>query len=241
MNTMIPRIHLIGLWSAIAFLVTLGLGLVVFAGFVPPPKPTALAGEIAALYQGNANGIRLGMILIIVASGLYLPWTVTLSAVVRRMEGESTFLSQCQLVGGVVASLSFFLPAVIYGVAAYRPDRNPDITLLLNDFGWLLFIVAPIPPFVVQFLPLAAAILLDKNEPAVFPRWFGFFTLWYVALFCPPMTGFFFKTGPFAWNGLLSFWLPVCCFGIWASTMLALMFKRIEPTHLEKEIDRTQG
>ena len=225
---MIPRIHLVGLWSAVAFLVILGAGLV-FAGLIPPPRPTDSAIQIAALYQGNVNGIRFGAILIIIASGLYLPWTVTLSAVVRRMEGESTFLSQCQLIGGVVASLSFFFPAVIFGVAAFRPDRNPDLTLLLNDLGWLLFIVAPIPPFIVQFLPFGVAILRDKNAPVVFPRWFGFLTLWYVALFSPPLSGYFFKTGPFAWNGLLSFWVPVGCFGLWASTTLVLMFKRVKP------------
>jgi hypothetical protein len=222
---MLQRIHRVGVWSAIAFLVILGLGLLVFAGFVPPPRPAATGEQIAAMYQTHANGIRFGMVLIIIASGFYLPWTVTLSALIRRMEGESTFLSQCELLGGVFASLTFFLPAVLFGAAAFRPERNPELTVLLNDVGWILFIVAPIPPFVVQYLSLGIAILCNRSEPVPLPRWFGFATLWFVMSFLPPFAGFFFKSGPFAWNGLFTFWIPVVGFGVWLTVLLALIFR----------------
>jgi hypothetical protein len=237
---MLQRIHLVGVWSAIAFLAILGMGLLVFAGFVPPPQPTSTGEQIAAMYKAHANGIRFGMVLIIIASGFYLPWTVTLSALIRRMEGESTFLSQCQLLGGVFASLTFFLPAVLFGAAAFRPERNPELTLLLNDVGWILFIVAPIPPFVVQYMPLGIAILRNRTEPAQLPRWFGFLTLWFVLSFLPPLAGFFVKTGPFAWNGLFTFWIPVVGFGFWATVLLTLIFRNCmqspavaAPTHSE--------
>jgi hypothetical protein len=230
-NFMIPRIHLVGVWSAIAFLIFLGLGMV-SAGFLPPHKPTATAAEIVAIYQGNLNGIRFGIVMIIIASGFYLPWTVTLSAMIRRMEGESTFLSQCQLIGGTVATLTFFLPAMVFGVAAFRPERNPDITLMLNDVGWILLFVAPIPPFVVQFLPLGVAILLDKSK--MLPRWFGYATIWFITSFLPPLAGFFFKTGPFAWNGLFIFWIPLLAFSVWICILLLMSFKRIQPSSAGK-------
>ena len=143
-----------------------------------------------------------------IAAGFYLPLTVTLSALIKRMEGESTFLSQCQLIGGLAASFFFVLPALIWQVAAFRPDRSSDLILLLNDIGWILT-VTPDPPFYVQFVPLVIAIFINRNQPAVFPRWMGYVSLWACLIFGPAMAAYFFKRGSFAWNGLFPFWLPI--------------------------------
>jgi hypothetical protein len=37
----------------------------------------------------------------------------------------------------------------------------------------------------------------------------------------------FFKTGPFAWNGVLSFWLPVGLFVVWLFVMWSVLTKAI--------------
>lgn len=37
----------------------------------------------------------------------------------------------------------------------------------------------------------------------------------------------FFKSGPFAWNGILAFWLPLTVFGIWYGVMFMLLRKAI--------------
>jgi hypothetical protein len=161
-----------------------------------------------------------------VAAALYLPWTVTFSALIRRMEGESTFLSQTQLLGGLASSMFFVLPALVWQVAAFRPDRSPDLTLLLNDAGWILT-VTPVPPFLVQWVPLAVAILIDKNNPALFPRWLGYLTLWCQVVYLPGAAAYFFKTGPFAWNGLFAFWVPLSTFVAWELLMMGMTLKVI--------------
>jgi hypothetical protein len=37
----------------------------------------------------------------------------------------------------------------------------------------------------------------------------------------------FFKTGPFAWNGVLSFWLPVGLFVVWLFVMVLAVTQSI--------------
>jgi hypothetical protein len=38
----------------------------------------------------------------------------------------------------------------------------------------------------------------------------------------------YFKTGPFAWNGILAFWLPLVAFAIWFNVMFIALQKAIK-------------
>ena len=232
---MISRIHLAGVWSGVAFLGCYLIGLWLLAGFVPAHQPMTDATAIAAIYRANANGIRLGMIFVMIAAGFYLPWTVTLSALIRRMEGESSFLSQTQLIGGLAASMFFVLPALIWQVAAFRPERNAELIQMLNDAGWILT-VTPDPPFYVQFIPLMVAIFLNRQQPAPFPRWMGYITLWACLLYSPAMVAYFFKSGPFAWNGLFPFWIPLSTFVCWELALYGLAYKYINQVHQQGNV-----
>jgi hypothetical protein len=51
---------------------------------------------------------------------------------------------------------------------------------------------------------------------------------WMALLFLPAGLMVFFKTGPFAWNGLLSFWLPLVAFGIWFNVMIYALLRAIK-------------
>lgn len=223
---MITRIQLVGVASGFAFLLCYIIGIWYLADFVPAHPPAATAEQIAAIYQQNTTGIRIGMVFVMIAAGFYLPWTVTLSALIKKMEGESSFLSQCQLIGGLASSMFFVLPALIWQVAAFRPDRDIDLILMLNDAGWILT-VTPDPPFFVQFIPLIAAIFINRSQPAVFPRWMGYFSLWACAIYSPAMLAYFFDKGPFAWNGIFPFWLPLGTFVLWEVTLYVMAWSYI--------------
>ena len=55
--------------------------------------------------------------------------------------------------------------------AAFRPDRDPHIQALLYDLGLLTF-VGSLGCFATQYMILAIAIFLDRNN--IFPRWFAY-------------------------------------------------------------------
>jgi hypothetical protein len=59
------------------------------------------------------------------------------------------------------------------------------------------------------------AILSDKREDPFFPRWVGYFNIWMGILQAPGVMMAMFLTGPFAWNGLFTFWIPLTVFSFW--------------------------
>jgi hypothetical protein len=44
-----------------------------------------------------------------------------------------------------------------------------------------------------------------------------------------------FKVGPFAWNGVIAFWVPAVVFGIWFNLMIFAMLKAIKQDVLARD------
>jgi hypothetical protein len=77
--------------------------------------------------------------------------------------------------------------------------------------SWIM-LVMPWIPFMAQYFAFAFAILSDPRPQPVFPRWLAYFNIWAEVMFTPAIILPFFKTGPFAWNGLFVFWIPAAAF-----------------------------
>jgi hypothetical protein len=227
------RSQVLSAWCGILCPIVMFIGLWPMAGFFPPHMPAASAIDIAAIYQRDATGIRLGTIFILIAGALYAPFTAAIAAQMRRVETRATpVLTYTQLAVGAASTLLFIIPALIWTAAAFRPERNPEITQALNDIGWFFFIM----PFILGFtqnLALGFVIISDKSPRPVFPRWVGFFNFWIALLFVPGCLVTFFKTGPFAWNGLIAFWVPACIFGPWFFVVSAYVIKAANRQALE--------
>ena len=56
-------------------------------------------------------------------------------------------------------------------------------------------------------------ILSDPRPKPLFSRWLAYVDTWAAILFTPAIALPFFKSGPFAWNGLFVFWMPAVVFG----------------------------
>jgi hypothetical protein len=221
-QSMGTSLRLAGVWSAVAFFLLWVIGFMLFARWVPPISPALDAAQIAHMFASHTGLILAGMALMGFGAALYLPWTAVLADLIREIEGpRSHFLSATQVAAGVMSAITFFLPALIWAAAAFRPQRSPEITQALVDLGWLIFIT-PIGPFIVQYVVLAVAVFIDKRAQPAFPRWAAYLQLWVSVTFLPGLAAYFFKRGPLAWNGVFVWWIPLTAFTVWFVAMIAL-------------------
>ncbi|WP_010229128.1 MULTISPECIES: DUF4386 family protein [unclassified Pseudonocardia] len=207
----------------LAMLLLLFGGLVA-AGWVPPVAPSESAETVASRFVENANGIRVGMILILFGATCTVPFGGLLAAHMKQIEGRFSPLTYVQIACTASGLLVIALPALVFVVAAYRPGRDPQLLLLLSDLGWISFIMNG-GALMLQTLSFGTAVLLDRRVDAPFPRWLGYFGLWAAFCFLPAFVLVFFTTGPFAWNGLLSFWLAAALFGGWFLVCGAMLIR----------------
>ena len=202
-----------------------GVGLLM-ADFVPPPSPRLSADEVAAFYQASPNMIRAGMVLGLLGMSGFVAIVAAISAQMRRMHLPSRLPVYLQLGAGSIGVLTVMFPTMIFAITAFRPERDPALTQLLNDIGWLIIIPA-FPTFIGQFLSISFGALLDRNPRPVYPRWSAYFNAWIALLFTPGGVAYFFRSGPFAWDGLISFWLAAGAFFVWLMVMCWLTLRAI--------------
>jgi hypothetical protein len=213
MNDSLSRkINLFGAWSGMIWVAMLFLGWFVIGGFFPLHRPSAGAEEIAEFFRGNVNGIRIGMVIVMWSSAFFLPFTATVADFVSRVEGRNGPLTRTVTMAGFANAMLGFYPPLYWLTAAFRPqERSAEILYLLNDIAWLQFI-GGLSLVMPMFIGVGFAALLDQSPTPTFPRWAGFACFLGFVLMLPDQLLFFFHTGPFAWNGLISFWLPIPVF-----------------------------
>ena len=178
------------------------------------------------MYQAHTNQIRFGLLVMMGASACILPFAAVISAQMKRMEDKPSVLSNLQLVSGGIGVVFFIVPCLLWSIAAFRPERDAELIHLMNDAGWLMFLM-PFTTFIVQNFAIGLAILGDNSAQPVFPRWVAYLNFWVAVLFIPGGLLTFFKTGPFAWNGLFAFWVPFVVFFSWYMVMFMLLRKGI--------------
>lgn len=218
------RVQMFCAWGGFSYMGVLLLGWVAIAGFLPPHHPSASVAQIAAIFQGPVTHIRIGMVFLMIGAFLCMPFTAILAQYLARIEGKPGVLTYSAVMGGVCNTVLTFYPAIFWLVAAFRPDRPPDIIYMLNDWAWIQLIGGAT---IFWPMPLAMAIgaLCDGSKDPVFPRWSGWACIWIFFLILPDQLLFFFKTGPFAWNGLFGIWLPLGAFGGWFALTSTLMIR----------------
>jgi hypothetical protein len=191
------------------------LGFMYFAQYLPPPPADLPAAALVARIQANLFGYRLGMMITMFGFSLMVPWAAGIAARLRKSEGDFPVLSYTQLGSAAIGSLIGQGATWIFEAAAYRLD-DTDIHIIraLHDLAFFTFL-APWPSFSVWCLALAIAILRDDRPVPDLPRWTAYLSIWTAIAFLPACLIFWFKTGPFSWNGLIAFYIPVFIFFIW--------------------------
>jgi hypothetical protein len=207
------------LWGGPVLVASVVVGMVPLLGFIPPPSATLSAEEVAAIYSESQTSIRVGCLMLMICWTLWGTWGAVIATLIKRMEAGYpllTYSSVALLGAGVVF---FLLIPMTWAVAAFRPGEiDPSITMTLNDWAWFSFMYSW-PPFAICCIILAIAILRDHNVPTIYPRWAAYLNLWFAVLFTPAGLMSFFKTGPFALDGVGTFFIPVSLFFIWMLVM----------------------
>ena len=221
------RLERVGVWLVLPFCFAFFLGVGGLVQWVPPPSPGKGAQEIAEIYASKTTRIRIAVCLMLFTGLLSVTFISVLVKYVRRVEGHWGVLTTSQLGVGLLFPYVVWLPWMFAEVAAFRPERSPEITQAFNDMFWL-FALGLVGGVVVQALLLAVTTFLDRGEVPIFPRWFGYLNLWYAVLAIPGGTIVFFHSGPLAWNGVVGFWIPVGAFGVWTISMMYVLFRAID-------------
>ena len=220
----------LGLGMTAAFMVMFWF----IAGVIPPLNPNDTAEQTAQIYTDRQLRMQIGFALMIFFAYLYGPFFAVLSRQVRRIEGYWGAMSVTQILLSVTFPFGFSLCSVFAALAAYRPERDPDVTQALNDVFWFIF-VGLVGPLITQVMIVALATFIDRREVPTFPRWFGYFNIWYAVLGVPGCAIYLFKTGPLAWNGIFAFWIPLTVFLIWIIVTAVVLLKATDIEAAERE------
>lgn len=223
----LPTSARIQLFCALAGPATIVVALVgwLIAGLLPLPLgPHHTQAEVVAFYSDHRTRLIAGFVLAGIGVGGVFPLIAAIGVQMLRMEGRYPILTFLQLVTGAATGVMLLIPMLLMTIIGYRPDRLPELTLTLNDAAWMLFIT-PIMPFILQNVAIGVAVLNDKN--GIFPRWAGYLNLVVGFTFVPDVLPYFFYSGPFAWNGIIIFWLALTSYAVWLVTMGVLVRRAI--------------
>ena len=232
-----PGAQSIVLWMTPVAAVILVLAFASFPGFFPPMSPEMTAEQVAAFYRHHTTMIRFSMIVYNLFAMMLIPFFMLIVVQMKRMATPTQVLAYCYLTAAVSGATLFALADLFWLIAAFRPERDPELVMLLNDLAWITFI-APVGMIVVGNIVLAIAVWLDANPAPVFGRWVAPFSILTGAAMVPAAFGAIVKTGPLAWDGLVSFWLRNIAFGVFIGVMFFVVRSAMKRQAAEAAADR---
>jgi hypothetical protein len=226
-EALMRKTNLFGAWCGVFYIVLLLFGWFVVAGFFPMQSPSDGAAQIAAFFRTNPVAIKVGMVIVMWGAATFIPFTAALSDYVSKVEGRSGPLTKITMMAGYANAMLTFYPPLYWIANTFRAAERPDdMIYMLNDLAWLQFI-GGLSLIMPMFVTVAVAAFSDKSANPAFPRWSAYVSILTFLLFLPDQMLFFFKSGPFAWNGLFAFWIPLTVFGGWFFMIFYLIRRSI--------------
>lgn len=220
---------LVALISMLATTFLYAGGMFAVSGFLPPPSPSLDAMEVARLYVDNRTSIVAGLTMAFVGAGFMLPLCIVGTVFMVEVERDDgfPFFSVMQSLGAVVTVLFTALPHFVWMTAAFRVDRSPELILMLHDLGWIMW-ATPSWGFAFQLIAVGIVGLKDKRPKPFIPRWMSYLALWLaVGMTTTPLVPFYTASGPFAWNGLFTFWVAFFAPVGWIAILVPLIVANV--------------
>lgn len=220
-------------WGGPIFIVGFLVCWALTAKFLPPPPQYWSADEVMRFYVEHNTAIRIGMTGSLFFGPFYFIWSAVISRIIQRIEGPEGVLSNIELMGGVCTVVVVLGLGVMWLGASFRIEaRTAQEIQLLHDLGWLIFNMTFMVTL-LQMISFGTAMLIDKRPKSLYPRWLGWFSYFSGFTFLVVLLMPFVMQGPFAWHGLLTYYVALVAYFVWA--LLAMYFSFGVIDRIERE------
>lgn len=220
-----PKIELWIMWWAMVFFYQLfGVVFVLMTHVMPPPNPAWDQARIVQWFAEHHDGLLWGFGIIFLITGLVASCNALIGYSMRRMSVSPVFSYIYIAIYSLSTLPGMLLAAILLTVGAMRPDRDPAILSWIYDAAFMTF-VGTMGVFLVGTAVWMLAILLDKNR--VFPLWFGYLNICNLLTEVVVAPVWIFREGPFAWNGVITFWVDTMVFAVYTAVFITLLRRMV--------------
>lgn len=230
-----------GLWCSWIFSALTAIGWLGIAHFwAPLPADAGLEATKLWFSETHHWGTIIGCTIFYIACGFLVPASIQFGLMLAKIEGRRPLWSITTTVSGIFISLIIFMNACAWIVCAYRPETSADVIQSWYDWAWFAFLLGWIY-LAVEMVATGIVELQDTREQPMIPRWLTWFTFAGAASLLTAAGPAFFKSGPFAYNGLLGFYVPMVVWGLYLNLTAWYMSKELDREAAEAQATaRTQ-
>jgi hypothetical protein len=218
----------LALWCNYIFVALTAIGWLGISHFILPARADlGLEATKTWFTHTHHTGVIVGCTIFYIAAGLLTPGSIQFGFMLAKIEGRRPVFAVTTAVCGVFISLIVFFNCCAWIVAAYRPQFGADVIQAWNDWAWMAFLLGWIY-LAIEMLATAMVELMDNRPRPMVPRWMTWFTIaGGISLFTAAGPAFT-KSGPFAYHGLLAFYIPVAIWGAYIALTTWFMMKELD-------------
>jgi hypothetical protein len=210
------RTQLFAVWCAPICSILVLLGWMILARGARPAAAALTARETAAFFIAHQQGMLIGTLVFAIGCCFLAIWTVQLGIMIWRIEGRAPVMAITEILCGASIVIIVVLNCSFWAAAAYRPGViSPEIVQAENDTAWLGFLFVGWPLLSLQMISTAVAALRDRGPRPLFPRRLSQAALGGSVIMATAAGCGFTKTGPFAFDGVLGYFLPLVIWAAW--------------------------
>jgi hypothetical protein len=207
--------EIIAVWCGPIFAVLTIVGWLGIAHFWAPAPADLSPAEMARFFtQTYREGILLGCSIYLFSCCFLIVWAAETGVMTWRIEGAAPVWTIVQVIGGAGIAIVVILDCSFWISAAYRPAASPDIVVAMNDAAWMGFLLGW-PLLSMEMIANAMAALSDSRPTPLFPHWLSKASLAGAVLLVTAAGPAFTQKGPFAYHGVLGFYVPMLIWGSW--------------------------
>jgi hypothetical protein len=211
-------------WCAPIFTLLVLIGWFGMAQGAAPVPADWSAADTQAWFVAHQTMTAIGCTIFLVATIFLCFWICQLSVMLVPLEGGAPVLSMSQAAGGISVVALVVLSCCLWIGAGYRAHASPDIAVLYNDASWFGFLLGWVM-LAVQMLATGLAGLAARGS--WLPRSWSWLTLAGLIPLAMANGPAFVTSGPFAFHGVLGYYVPMIVWGIWLNGTTYFMLRQL--------------